>query len=162
MKHMKTGLVVLPSLILLALWAAPVYSQSSDGSGSSAIEEILVTARRREESLRDVPGTVTALTEATLESAGVQRAADFIALVPGVTIVDAAEVGDTQVNIRGINGARDAENSFAYILDGILYTNPAAFNREYTDLKQIEVFKGPQGAIYGRNAAAAGPSCERA
>jgi len=77
-----------------------------------------------------------------------------IKLVPGVTMVNAAETGDTQVNIRGINGARDAENSFAYILDGVLYSNPAAFNREYTDLQQIEVFKGPQGAIYGRNAAA--------
>ena len=121
---------------------------------SSVVEEIVVTARRREESLQDVPGTVTALSAETLERAGVQRAADFIALTPGVTLVDAAEVGDTQVNIRGINGARDAENSFAFIIDGVLYTNPAAFNREYTDLRQIEVFKGPQGAIYGRNAAA--------
>ena len=116
------------------------------------IEEVTVTARRRAESLSDVPGTVTAFTQQTLESAGVQRAQDFIALTPGVTLVDAAEVGDTQVNIRGINGARDAENSFAFIIDGVLYTNPAAFNREYTDLQQIEVFKGPQGAIYGRSA----------
>jgi len=139
---------------LLAVWSAPVYSQSSEDSDTLTIEEIIVTARRREESLRDVPGTVTALTAATLESAGVQRAEDFIKLVPGVSMVNAAETGDTQVNIRGINGARDAENSFAYILDGVLYSNPAAFNREYTDLKQIEVFKGPQGAIYGRNAAA--------
>ena len=75
-------------------------------------------------------------------------------MTPGVTIVDAAEVGDTQVNIRGINGARDAENSFALIIDGILHTNPAALNREYSNLQQIEILKGPHGAIYGRNAAA--------
>jgi len=131
----------------------PANAQSEDES-SGFVEEIVVTARRREESLQDVPGTVTALSQQTLESAGVQRAEDFLRLTPGVTLVDAAEVGDTQVNIRGINGARDAENSFAFILDGVLYTNPAAFNREYTDLQQIEVFKGPQGAIYGRNAAA--------
>jgi iron complex outermembrane receptor protein len=123
-------------------------------SSGPLIEEIIVTVRRREESLRDVPGTVTALSAETLQSAGVERASDFIALTPGVTMVNAAEVGDTQVNIRGINGARDAENSFAFLIDGVLYTNPAAFNREYTDLRQIEVFKGPQGAIYGRNAAA--------
>ena len=113
-----------------------------------------MTARRRTESLRDVPGTVTALTSDVLEGAGVRRAEGFIALTPGVTMVNAAEVGDTQVNIRGINGARDAENSFALLVDGILYTNPAAFNREYSNLKQIEIFKGPQGAIYGRSAAA--------
>jgi len=154
MKHFKSGLKMLSGLALLAAWSIPVFSQDNEDEGTFAIEEIIVTARRREESLQDVPGTVTAFTEATLERAGVQRAADFIDMTPGVSMVDAAEVGDTQVNIRGINGARDAENSFAYILDGVLYTNPAAFNREYTDLTQIEVFKGPQGAIYGRNAAA--------
>lgn len=115
---------------------------------------IVVTARRKSESLQDVPGTVSVLSQESLENAGVSRADDFIALTPGVSLVNAAEAGDTQVNIRGINGARDAENSFAFILDGVLYTNPASFNREYTDLQQIEVFKGPQGAIYGRNAAA--------
>ena len=127
---------------------------SSNGTTVKEEEQVLVTARRREESLKDIPATVTVLTESDLESAGVKRAEDFIRLVPGVTIVNAAEVGDTQVNIRGINGARDAENSFAFIVDGILMTNPAAFNREFVDLRQIEILKGPQGAIYGRNAAA--------
>ncbi len=155
MKYPIIGLTFLLISGMSAVWSEPVYSQSSQDSEAFIIEEIIVTARRREESLRDVPGTVTALTAATLESAGVARAADFIEMVPGVSMVDAAEVGDTQVNIRGINAARDAENSFAFIVDGVLYTNPAAFNREYTDLAQIEVFKGPQGAIYGRNAAAA-------
>jgi len=154
MKRLIIVLTQLSIVSLMAVWPAPAFSQSSNDSETFFIEEVTVTARRREESLRDVPGSVTAFTEATLESAGVQRAADFIALTPGVSIVDAAEIGDTQVNIRGINGARDAENSFAYILDGVLYTNPAAFNREYTDLVQIEIVKGPQGAIYGRNAAA--------
>lgn len=115
---------------------------------------ITVTARRKSESLQDVPGSITALTGDTLEKVGVERVEDFVGLTPGVTLVNAAEAGDTQVNIRGINGARDAENSFAFLIDGVLYTNPAAFNREYTNLEQIEVFKGPQGAIYGRNAAA--------
>ncbi len=152
MKHIKLGFSLTVIVALLAIGSSPVHSQQA--GTTSTIEEIVVTARRREESLSDVPGTVTAFTRSVLESAGVQRASDFIAMTPGVTIVDAAEIGDTQVNIRGINGARDAENSFAYILDGVLYTNPAAFNREYTDLQQIEIFKGPQGAIYGRNAAA--------
>ena len=119
-----------------------------------AIEEIIVTARQREETLRDVPGTVRVLTSEDIERSGIQRAEDFIYMTPGVSIVDTAEVGDTQVNIRGINGARDAENSYALIVDGVLMTNPAALNREYANLRQIEVLKGPQGALYGRNAAA--------
>lgn len=120
----------------------------------SVIEEIVVTARYRSERLQDVPGAVTAFTEQTLRDAGVQRAEDFISLTPGVTMVNAAEIGDAQVNIRGINGSRDAENSFAFIIDGVLMTNPAAFNREFVDLQQIEILKGPQSAFYGRNAAA--------
>lgn len=142
------------------LFAAPgaIFAQDSqDDSEAEAAgdaEEVFVTGRRRKESFQDIPASVTVLTADVLESAGVQRAEDFIRLTPGVTIVDGAEVGDTQVNIRGINGARDAENSFAFIVDGILMTNPAAFNREFVDLQQIEILKGPQGAIYGRNAAA--------
>ncbi|MBT5204458.1 MAG: TonB-dependent receptor, partial [Gammaproteobacteria bacterium] len=141
---------VMLSLITIYL-PAPTHASSEAGY---ALEEVMVTARRRSESIRDVPGTVSVLTEDALESSGVRRAEDFIELTPGVSMVNAAEVGDTQVNIRGINGARDAENSFAFLIDGILYTNPAAFNREFTNLQQIEVFKGPQGAIYGRSAAA--------
>ncbi|MEO1203724.1 MAG: TonB-dependent receptor, partial [Pseudomonadota bacterium] len=123
-------------------------------SAGAQIEEIVVTARAREESLQDVPASITALTESELERAGVQRAEDFISLTPGVVIVNTVEVGDSQVNIRGLNGARDGETNFAFILDGVLYTNPSAFNREYTDLAQVEVLKGPQGALYGRSAAA--------
>jgi iron complex outermembrane receptor protein len=127
----------------------------AQGNEADALEEVVVTtARQRSEVLQDVPATITALTADTLEAASVERAGDFVRLTPGVTLVQSAEVADAQVNIRGINGARDAENSFALIIDGVLQTNPAAFNREYADLKQIEIVKGPQGAVYGRNAAA--------
>ena len=118
------------------------------------LEEVVVTARARAESLQDVPATVTAFTEGQIENMGVARAEDFVYMTPGVTFVNSVEVGDSQLAIRGVNGARDAETNFAFIVDGILYTNPSAFNREYPDLAQIEVLKGPQGALYGRSAAA--------
>ena len=137
-------------IALALLIAMPVDMVSSQ----SVIEEITVTARQREESLREVPAAITVLTESQIQRSGIQRATDFIALTPGVTIVDTAEVGDTQVSIRGLNGARDAETSFGLIIDGIVMTNPAALNREYLGLSQIEVLKGPQGALYGRNASA--------
>jgi len=121
---------------------------------TSISDEITVTALQVEQVLREVPASVTVLTEGQLEAAGVRTAPDIVKMVPGVAIVDAAEVADTQVNIRGINGSRDAENSFALIVDGVLKTNPAALNRQYGNLHQIEVLKGPQGALYGRNAAA--------
>ena len=144
-------------MALLALTATTMLSPrvvEAQVANQFEIEEIIVTARRRSERLQDVPGSVTVITASVIERAGIRRPEHFIALTPGVTMVNAAEVGDTQVNIRGINGARDAETSFAYVLDGILHTNPAALNREYTNLQQVEIFKGPQGAIYGRSAAA--------
>jgi len=121
---------------------------------SAQLEEVVVTARARAESLQDVPATVTAFTAGQIANMGVERAEDFIYMTPGVTFVNTVEVGDSSLSIRGINGARDAETNFAFIVDGVLYTNPSAFNREYPDLAQIEVLKGPQGALYGRSAAA--------
>lgn len=116
--------------------------------------EIISISRKRPESLQEVPIAVSALSARDIEKAGVERPGDFIGLIPNVSIVDAANVGDTQVNIRGIVSTRDAESTFAYVVDGVLITNPNGFNEELLDIAQIEVLKGPQGALYGRNAVA--------
>lgn len=116
--------------------------------------EVISISRKRPESIQEVPIAVTALSANELEAAGVERSSDFIGLIPNVSIVDAANVGDTQVNIRGIISTRDAESTFAYVVDGVLQTNPNSFNETLTDIQQIEVLKGPQGALYGRNAVA--------
>jgi len=132
----------------------PFATASAQQEGALSIEEVIVTARKRAESLQEVPIAITAFTEQTIERAGIQRPADFISLMPNVTIVDTANVGDTQVSIRGIVSTRDAESTFAYVVDGILSTNPNSFNEELVNVQQIEVLKGPQGALYGRNAVA--------
>ncbi len=135
--------------ILAGATAVPTFATAQD---SLVLEEIVVTARKRAESLQDVPIAVTAFTSSQIESAGIERPQDFIALTPNVTIVDTANAGDTQVTIRGQYSTRDAESSFSYVLDGVLITNPNGFNGELFDIEQIEVLKGPQGALYGRNA----------
>jgi iron complex outermembrane receptor protein len=136
--------------------SAPVSAQAVIAAATPANDgEILVTARRDTERLIDVPATVNVLTSETLARTGVVRAQDFLQLTPGVTIVTGtAEAGDTQINIRGLNGARDAESSVALVVDGILKTNTAQLNQNQGTVRQIEVLKGPQGALYGRNAAA--------
>jgi iron complex outermembrane receptor protein len=139
-------------LLLAALGTTLLAGQPA--LAAEEVTEIIVTVRQRAESIQDVPGSVTAFSAAQIEATGIQRAEDFIYQTPGVSIVNTAEVGDTQVNIRGINGTRDAETNYALIIDGVLMTNPAALNREYANLQQIEILKGPQGALYGRNAAA--------
>ncbi len=129
------------------------YAQVAEEGADSG--DIIITARRQNERLVEVPASVTVFTADTLAKTGVQNAEDFTRLTPGVTIVTGtAEAGDTQINIRGINGARDAESSVALVVDGILKTNSAQLNQNQGTLRQIEVLKGPQGALYGRNAAA--------
>ncbi len=148
---MKSRILVLSIQAALGgalLASAPVAVAQS----AATLEEIVVTARKRSESLQDVPIAVTAFTNEQIEGAGIERPQDFIALTPNVSIVDTANAGDTQVTIRGQYSTRDAESSFAYILDGVLITNPNGFNGELFDIEQIEVLKGPQGALYGRNA----------
>jgi iron complex outermembrane receptor protein len=130
-------------------------TQTVHAQGESlAIEEIVVTARKRSENLQEVPIAISAFGEDAIQRAGIERAADFVGLVPNVTLVDTANVGDTQLSIRGIVSTRDAESTFAYVVDGVLSTNPNSFNEELFDVQQIEVLKGPQGALYGRNAVA--------
>ncbi len=138
--------------------SSPALAQDAAPPTDQAEEEdnaIIVTARRQSESLQDVPASITVFGAETLAKTGVQRADDFIQLTPGVTIVTGtAEAGDTQINIRGINGARDAESSVALVVDGILKTNTAQLNQNQGTMRQVEILKGPQGALYGRNAAA--------
>jgi len=136
---------------LVALTAATTLSTVF---AESTLEEVTVTARKRAENVQEVPIAVTPFTAQEIRDAGIERPADFIELIPNVTIVDTANVGDTQVSIRGIVSTRDAESTFAYVVDGVLITNPNAFNGELIDIEQIEVLKGPQGALYGRNAVA--------
>lgn len=143
-----SGLLMGVASLALAL---PAWAQGA----SPAEGEIIVTGRRVAETLQDAPLSVTVITESALQSAGIETTEDFVQLTPGVTIVTGtAEVGDTQINIRGLNGARDAEPSVALIVDGILKTNTAALAQDQGDLTQVEILKGPQGALYGRNAAA--------
>jgi len=130
------------------------HAHAQEAANNQTLEEIVVTARQRAERIQDVPATIQAFTAREIEIAGIERPTDFIALTPGLSQVQTAEVGDLQLSIRGLNTGRDAETNFALVIDGVLQTNPTAFNQELANVQQIEVLKGPQGAIYGRNAVA--------
>lgn len=153
-----TRLLLNTAALGLIASAAPSFAQEAPQDAAQAADDgdsIIVTARRQNERLQDVPASVSVLTATALQNTGAVKAEDFTQLTPGVTIVTGtAEAGDTQINIRGINGARDAESSVALVVDGILKTNTAQLNQPQGTLSQVEVLKGPQGALYGRNAAA--------
>src|SRR6185312_5831439 len=124
----------------------------SNTTSSDVLEEIVVTARKRDESLHDVPVAVNAFGAAEIQSAGIERPQDFIALTPNVTMVQTQNQGTSFITVRGISQARNSEPSVAVLIDGVLLANPSQFNQELFDIEHIEVLKGPQGALYGRNA----------
>ena len=138
----------------LAASTGAALAQSARPAASAELAEIVVTARQREEKITDVPVSVQAFTSDDIKAAGIERPADFVGLTAGVSMVQTAEIGDIQINIRGINTGRDAETNYAFVVDGVLQTNPSALNQELNGVSQIEILKGPQGALYGRNAVA--------
>src|SRR2546430_8314728 len=124
----------------------PVWAQTQ------ALEEVVVTARKRDETIQSVPVTENVFTQQAIEAAGIGSPRDFVAMVPNMTLVEVQNVGNSFITIRGISQARNSEPSVAVLVDGVLETNPYQFDQELTDIREIEVLKGPQGALYGRNA----------
>ena len=89
----------------LATALAVPLATSSAFAAEEQFDEIIVTALGRATTLEDSPAAVTVVTQDTIERKGIERVEDFVALVPGMSVVNTAEVADTQVNIRGLNGA---------------------------------------------------------
>jgi iron complex outermembrane receptor protein len=115
-------------------------------------QQVTVTARRRDELSLDVPVAVNTFTADVIEAAGIDRPQDFIALTPNMSLVQTQNQGTSFVTVRGISQARNSEPSVAVLIDGVQMANPSQFNQELFDIDSIQVLKGPQGALYGRNA----------
>jgi iron complex outermembrane receptor protein len=137
--------------------AAPALAQSADPRQSSANaddqgHEIIVTARYRDERLQDVPIAVTAFDQRQIDDARIQEVGDFVNLTPNVTIAQSESSGLSALSIRGITQVRNSEAPVAVVVDGVLQNNPRQFAQELLDIASIQVLRGPQGALYGRNA----------
>jgi iron complex outermembrane receptor protein len=140
--------VALPQAALAQDETAPDAAATTDAQGNA----IIVTGLRRSEQLQDTPAAITAFNEELIENAGIDKPGDFINLTANVNLVEVQNVGTSFVVIRGITQARNSEPSVAVVVDGVLQVNPSQFNQDLFDIQQIEVLKGPQGALYGRNA----------
>ena len=100
----------------------------------------------------EVPIAVTVFTTEEIVDAKIERVDDFIGLTPGVTIANSQDSGTNFITIRGVSQTRNGEPPVAVVIDGVLQVNARAFDQPLFDVDQIEVLKGPQGALYGRNA----------
>lgn len=139
---------VLGAGVTLALAISP----SQQATAQAMLEEIVVTARKVEENIQDAPITVNAMTAAQLEDAGVTQTADYIQFIPNVTLAESQTIGTSFLTVRGLSRVRNGELPVAVVVDDVLIVNARQFIGQVFDTQQIEVAKGPQGALYGRNA----------
>lgn len=136
-----------------ALVGLPAYGQGVGAPQAELVEEVVVTAQRRSERLQDVPVTVTAFAAEQIEDAHIVGVQDVITRTPGLSF-DAFPASEPRLFIRGI-GSSDrgsgGDPSAAVFLDEIYLGRPSAIAFDVFDIERIEVLKGPQGTLYGRN-----------
>lgn len=135
--------------------AAGSEGNASQAAGRSAVsvEEIIVTAQRRSENLQRVPISVTAVTSKALDAAGVTNLVNLPAVAPGVVL--ARTFAGVTPFIRGvgiIQSGFTSESPVAMYIDGVYIPNSGSANFALNDVARIEVLKGPQGTLFGRNA----------
>lgn len=149
------------SLLSTAIAAAPAWAQNtvpSDPPASAtsgtvgAASDIIVTARGRGETLQAAPVSVTAFSSQAIDDARIKDVASFIGITPNISIVKSQSVGNSFVTIRGISQVRNGESPIAVVTDGVQQVTSRQFTADLFDVQQIEVLRGPQGALYGRNA----------
>ncbi len=143
------------AISIVATMAGASLAQSSDGKldqDSLSFEIITVTAQKREENLQTVPVQVKAFTAVAIEDANIKSTQDFINLTPNVSLDTSDTYNNTFVVIRGVTQINNADAPVAIIIDGVPQNNQKQLNMNLFDIERIEVLKGPQGALYGRNA----------
>jgi iron complex outermembrane receptor protein len=147
---MRYGALVAPALCLLA---AP--AQSQEGAGKT-IDEVVVTAQRRSESIQDVPIAITAVGEQTLRDSNVKGIEDYFALTPNVSFRSDGSRDRKDLSMRGISNQLNQYSNvrpatYAFYVDEFNVVAGTS-NPQIVDLERIEVLRGPQGTYFGRNA----------
>ena len=138
------------------LFAAVVLATTSGVAlaQTGVLEEVIVTATKRAESLQDVPVTVNAISATTLQEAGVVDLGDIAQLVPSLTVSTNLSPFATGIRIRGIGTSQNnvgLEASVAFVVDGVYMGRSGLGMSDLTDIERVEVLQGPQGTLYGKN-----------
>ena len=133
-------------------------SAQDAGQGSpQTIDDIIVTAQKREQNLQDVPIVVTSLSAETLQDAGVRDIKDLQILTPGMTVTSTSSEASTTARIRGVGTVGDnpgLESSVGVVIDGVYRSRNSVGFGDLGEMSRIEVLKGPQGTLFGKNTSA--------
>ena len=145
------------AFLLSLLASSAAFAQEQTEAGFSGLEEVIVTAQKREQSVNDVGITVNAFDAAQLQGYGVQSADDLEKLVPGLTITNDQPAGVPTFTIRGVgfqNFSAGSSSTVGLYLDEANNPYAAMVGNALFDIERVEVLKGPQGDLYGRNTTA--------
>lgn len=115
---------------------------------------VIGRARRRAESVQSTPESVVTLTSKDIETRGIVNIQTFADQIPNVNFTTSQNVGNNFITVRGISHIRNGESPIAFVIDGVTLPDANLLNQELFDLAMIEIVKGPQGALYGKNAIA--------
>jgi iron complex outermembrane recepter protein len=146
---------ILTTTILLVaplLWSGHAMAEESE----YAIEEVIVTAQKREQSMQDVPIAISAFDSEFLEDAGVDDILELQFFVPGLTVYNNQSPAQTNFNVRGVGTAGNSlslESSVGIYVDGVYRSRQSSAIGDLIDVERLEVLKGPQGTLFGRNTA---------
>ncbi|MCS6948427.1 MAG: TonB-dependent receptor plug domain-containing protein, partial [Steroidobacteraceae bacterium] len=148
-----------PALVAAVIgFGAPTSAQQPQQQSPTAeggLEEVVVTARKREESLQEVPLVVNALTAEQIERSSIQNLTDIALRTPGLNYEGYASAGQAGAAvIRGLAPTQLTNRipNVAVFYDGVYLQNQALQDIGVFDIERVEVLKGPQSALYGRNA----------
>lgn len=144
--------VLFVSCAVVALSGGSAMAQT--GADSMMIQEVVVTAQKRSENLQDVPVSVTALSGDALTARGVTNVTGLNNLAPGLRVSSGDAAANPKIFIRGVGLSDFNPNSSSGVgiyVDGVYVSSPLAQMAGFFDIGQIEVLRGPQGTLYGRN-----------
>ena len=145
---------------MIGLMQAPLAladEPAGDDDQAATLDKITVTAQKREEALQDVPVMVTALSRRTLEQNGIHDIRELQTVVPGLTVTSTQSESQTVARIRGIGTVGDnagLESSVGVVIDGVYRPRSGVGFTDLGELERIEVLKGPQGTLFGKNTSA--------
>jgi len=138
-------------------FAGVASAQDPQVGTTATIDDIIVTAQKREQNLQDVPIVVTTLSEELLEDAGVRDIKDLQILTPGLIVTSTTNESVTTARIRGVGTVADnpgIESSVGIVIDGVYRSRNGVGFGDLGELSRIEVLKGPQGDLFGKNTSA--------
>ncbi|MET0985101.1 MAG: TonB-dependent receptor plug domain-containing protein, partial [Steroidobacteraceae bacterium] len=142
------------ALLTCALLGPVAHSADTPEGAKGGLDEIVVTAQRREQSLKDVPISVSVASAEQLSDAGIIQSTQLPQLTPGLVMDSAATYQQTYLRGVGSEFVQPGTNqSVATYIDGVVIVSPTALDQSLMDVERIEVLKGPQGTLFGRNAA---------